>query len=355
MNVEKIGIMLDKKVISLNRRRRHTYERLAFYVEIGARLGLETVFFHADQINFATNKIKGYVWRDKKLVPSTFIIPKVIHNRLLSGKKATIFRIKKLEKISQVYNGIVTRNKWRVHKRLWGQDNLRHYIPETKLFRKQAFTDMLNKYSFIYIKPVVGSVGIGVARIERKAEGYFFYSSQTKESFQHVEELVQFVENWIKKKTYMIQQGIPLCKYRDRTFDVRVSIQKNQLHEWKISGMVAKLANPTNKLSNLAQGGRAVQLETVLGSLFATQSIPIIVRRLKAACFAIVEELEQHEPSIADLGLDMGIDRSGLPYFIEANVRDQRYSFFKAGEKAMFYQSYKTPLEYGATLYKKKK
>jgi len=353
--VEKIGIMLNKKVISLNKRRRHTYERLAFYVEIGARLGLETVFFHSSQINFATNKIKGYVWRDKKLVPSTFIIPKVIHNRVLSGKKDTIKRIKKLEKVSRVYNGIVTRNKWIVHKRLWTQDNLRHYLPETKLFRNRAFTDMLNKYDIIYVKPVIGSVGTGVARIEQKPDGYFFYSSQTSESFQHLEELVQFVEKWVNNKTYIIQQGIPLCKYQDRTFDVRVSIQKDQLHEWKISGMVAKLANLDNKLSNLAQGGSAEQLETVLGSLFATQSIPIVVRRLQTACFAIVEQLELNEPSLVDLGLDMGIDQFGLPYFIEANVRDQRYSFFKAGEKAMFYQTYETPLEFGATLYRKKK
>nr|WP_206766923.1 YheC/YheD family protein [Brevibacillus laterosporus] len=347
--------MLNKKVISLNKRRRHTYERLAFYVEIGARLGLETVFFHSSQINFATNKIKGYVWRDKKLVPSTFIIPKVIHNRVLSGKKDTIKRIKKLEKVSRVYNGIVTRNKWIVHKRLWTQDNLRHYLPETKLFRNRAFTDMLNKYDIIYVKPVIGSVGTGVARIEQKPDGYFFYSSQTSESFQHLEELVQFVEKWVNNKTYIIQQGIPLCKYQDRTFDVRVSIQKDQLHEWKISGMVAKLANLDNKLSNLAQGGSAEQLETVLGSLFATQSIPIVVRRLQTACFAIVEQLELNEPSLVDLGLDMGIDQFGLPYFIEANVRDQRYSFFKAGEKAMFYQTYETPLEFGATLYRKKK
>nr|WP_206763637.1 YheC/YheD family protein [Brevibacillus laterosporus] len=347
--------MLNKKVISLNKRRRHTYERLAFYVEIGARLGLETVFFHSSQINFATNKIKGYVWRDKKLVPSTFIIPKVIHNRVLSGKKDTIKRIKKLEKVSRVYNGIVTRNKWIVHKRLWTQDNLRHYLPETKLFRNRAFTDMLNKYDIIYVKPVIGSVGAGVARIEQKPDGYFFYSSQTSESFQHLEELVQFVEKWVKNKTYIVQQGIPLCKYQDRTFDVRVSIQKDQLHEWKISGMVAKLANLDNKLSNLAQGGSAEQLETVLGSLFATQSIPIVVRRLQTACFAIVEQLELNESSLVDLGLDMGIDQFGLPYFIEANVRDQRYSFFKAGEKAMFYQTYETPLEFGATLYRKKK
>ncbi|RFB37834.1 YheC/YheD family endospore coat-associated protein [Brevibacillus sp. VP] len=353
--MEKIGIMLNKKVISLNKRRRHTYERLAFYVEIGARLGLETVFFHSSQINFATNKIKGYVWRDKKLVPSTFIIPKVIHNRVLSGKKDTIKRIKKLEKVSRVYNGIVTRNKWIVHKRLWTQDNLRHYLPETKLFRNRAFTDMLNKYDIIYVKPVIGSVGTGVARIEQKPDGYFFYSSQTSESFQNLEELVQFVEKWVNNKTYIIQQGIPLCKYQDRTFDVRVSIQKDQLHEWKISGMVAKLANLDNKLSNLAQGGSAEQLEIVLGSLFATQSIPIVVRRLQTACFAIVEHLELNEPSLVDLGLDMGIDQFGLPYFIEANVRDQRYSFFKAGEKAMFYQTYETPLEFGATLYRKKK
>ncbi|RAP30022.1 hypothetical protein C2W64_02577 [Brevibacillus laterosporus] len=355
MNVEKIGIMLDWKVIYMNKQRQHTYERLGFYVEIGDRLGLKPVFFHPGQIDFATNKIKGYVWRNEKLVSSTFFIPKVIHNRVLSGNNDTNVRIKKLEKISRVYNGIVTRNKWKVHKSLWRQDDLRYYLPETKLFHKKAFFDMLNQYDILYVKPAIGSVGVGVARIEREAEGYAFYSSRTRKIFQRPKALLQFVEKWIGKKPFIIQQGISLCKYEDRTFDVRVSIQKNQQHEWEISGMVAKIANPENKLSNLAQGGSAEQLETVLSSLFSIQSIPIIIRRLQTACFAIVEQLERHEPSLVDLGLDMGIDRSGLPYFIEANVRDQRYSFFKADEKAMFYRSYEAPLEYGATLYKKKK
>jgi len=64
----------------------------------------------------------------------------------------------------------------------------------------------------------------------------------------------------------------------------------------------------------------------------------------------IAKQYSDHFQSLADLGMDMGIDDQGNPYLIEVNVRDQRYSFFKAGEKAMFKQTYRHPMEYAHTL-----
>jgi len=47
----------------------------------------------------------------------------------------------------------------------------------------------------------------------------------------------------------------------------------------------------------------------------------------------------------------MGVDQQGNPYLIEVNVRDQRYSFYKAGELEMFKNTYRRPLEYAKSLF----
>jgi len=91
-------------------------------------------------------------------------------------------------------------------------------------------------------------------------------------------------------------------------------------------------------------------LTEAIAESFNPESHPQIVERISDAAVKIAKQYGQHFRSLADLGMDMGIDDQGNPYLIEVNVRDQRYSFYKAGEKSMFKQTYRHPLEYAQTL-----
>ncbi|MGF9825413.1 YheC/YheD family protein, partial [Brevibacillus agri] len=136
---------------------------------------------------------------------------------------------------------------------------------------------------------------------------------------------------------------------------IRVSVQKNRERDWTVSGMVAKVANSKNKLSNLSRGGRAVPFTEAVATLFTPEQQAETIQRISEAAVAIAKQYGRHFSSLADLGMDMGIDEKGNPYLIEVNVRDQRYSFFKAGERAMFKQTYRHPLEYALTLLEEQK
>jgi len=58
-------------------------------------------------------------------------------------------------------------------------------------------------------------------------------------------------------------------------------------------------------------------------------------------------------PGLADIGFDMGIDKSGEIKLIEMNGRDQRITFKKAKLANTFYRTYLTPLQYAKFLLKK--
>jgi hypothetical protein len=347
--VKRIGIMLDWSLMQKGIAGKETYERLDYYVKIGKELELEPVFFHPLHVDLKANRVRGHFWNGTRLVPRIIRIPSVIHNRVLCGQPKPRAIIRQLSKRYKVYNEIVVRDKRRVHELLWKNERLRPYLPKTRPFTRPAFMKYLGRYRVVYVKPAVGSVGDGVVRIEKEGDQYLSVSSKLRRRTNKVT-LASEMERWVGHRRFLVQQGIPLAKYQDRTFDVRVSVQKNGSRKWCVSGMVAKVANPRNKLSNLARGGQAVPLDQVLSTLFTKDKAKQVKAELAYAAEQIAAEYEKHFPSLADLGMDMGIDIEGNPYLIEVNVRDQRYSFFEAGEIQMFQTTYRHPMEYGKSL-----
>lgn len=347
--MDRVGIMLDWEIIQKGIRGDKSYERLPYYVEIGKELGLEPVFFHPRHVLAGEGRVQGYFWNGSRLIPRLVHVPRVIHNRVLTGDRRSRDVIFRLSKKKMVFNGLVVRNKRKVHEMLWKNQRIRAYLPNTTAYSSQALATYLDANKVVYVKPAIGSVGIGVARIERHGENYHFISSKMRKIVSRPR-LHQVVKKWVGNKRFLIQQGIPLARFEGKTYDIRVSVQKNGEREWTVSGMVAKVANQKNQLSNLSRGGRAYPLVAVMQKTFLPEEQAMIIGRIEEAAIEIAKTYGRHFPSLADLGMDMGIDQSGHPFLIEVNVRDQRYSFFKAGEKEMFKQTYRRPLEYAKSL-----
>lgn len=348
--MKSIGIMLDWSIFEKEKAGKRTYESLPYYVEIGKELGLEPVFFHPTHVNLRTGKVRGHFWNGNKLVQKVVPIPRVIHNRVLSSQIATRQVIRQLSKRSKVFNEIVVRDKGKVHWMMWNNPLVRQYLPVTAVYSHQAFLQFLRDYPVFYVKPAIGSIGDGVVRIERIGNQYLFISSGVRKLLT-TQALIGEVTRLVGNRKFLIQQAIPLATYEGSTFDIRISVQKNGERKWVVSGMVAKVANPDNKLSNLARGGQAVRMDQVFSKLFDRNKMIEVVIKLLSASIEIAKQYEKYFPSLADLGLDMGVDNTGKPYLIEINVRDQRYSFFKAGELEMFKKTYRHPLEYARSFY----
>jgi len=352
--VKRIGIMLDWELMQKGIAGKRSYERLDYYVEIGKELGLEPVFFHPRHVKWKARKVLGHFWSGRRLIPRLVSIPQVIHNRVLSGQKPVRATIKKLSKHYQVYNGIVVRDKLRVHRLLWENPILRPFLPRTDRFTPETVERFLGKHGVFYVKPSIGSVGDGVLRVERQGETYRLISHKLRKRVRK-HAVRKELRHWVANRRFLVQQGISLATYEDKTFDIRVSVQKNGNHVWCVSGMVAKVANAHNKLSNLARGGTAVPLNVVLSRLFNQEMVQQIRYKLQYTAIEIAKQYAKHFPSLADLGMDMGIDQRGNPFLIEVNVRDQRYSFYEAGEIELFRMTYRHPLEYGKSLMTKAK
>src|SRR5690606_15874855 len=124
----------------------------------------------------------------------------------------------------------------------WNNPQLRLYLPETKRYSRNNLEFFLNRHPVIYVKRVIGYIGHGVVRIERHGDKYRWISAD-KQAWLSRTGLLRQMERWVKQRKYIIQQGIRLASYKENTFDIRVSVQKNEEQQWAISGMVAKVAN----------------------------------------------------------------------------------------------------------------
>jgi hypothetical protein len=212
-------------------------------------------------------------------------------------------------------------SKMTKEKPLMDDQNISPYVPETRWFHASNLRRMLNTYSTLYIKPDKGSGGHGIVRIRSKkdVEHLISYRQATKKCPTN-KVLFEVKKLLHPQKRYIIQQGIALATYRQRPFDLRVVLQK-PFRRWQLNWMSAKIApRRTSIVTNIAQGAVDAKIVPTIQQADQSFNVSKVLADLRKVSFQIAEKLGAHFP-FRVVGLDMGIDRSGKIWFIEANTR----------------------------------
>ncbi|MFB5761759.1 YheC/YheD family protein [Paenibacillus medicaginis] len=196
------------------------------------------------------------------------------------------------------------------------------HIPQTVKYSSEELRRMLERYKFVFIKPVKGGGGHGVIKVGRHTSGYYCTRLSQTYRCSHFEELARVLSTIKLKRPYLIQQGIELATIGGRPIDYRVKTVKNGGH-WEFRAMVGRLARPGLVVTNLCKGGTllpgAVGLKRSLRG-FSARAKRREMRELTMLCISV---LEAHFPGIGQLGFDYGIDRSGRIWILEVNTRPQ--------------------------------
>lgn len=122
------------------------------------------------------------------------------------------------------------------------------------------------------------------------------------------------------RKKYLVQQGIEFATYRRRPFDVRLVLQK-PLNRWLVTLMTAKVAPRKNSfVTNIAKGGKDHHVLKTLRGIDQRLNTLETLRELVDVSHQIVQVLNSRFP-LQIVGLDMGIDKRGKIWFIEANTK----------------------------------
>ncbi|WP_274468448.1 MULTISPECIES: YheC/YheD family protein [unclassified Paenibacillus] len=344
-----VGVLLDLKTYKGIPRGRTGNERLALYDKAGRMLGLKPFYMCLHYVN--GKWALGYSYKRKKYKLIRRAIPKVTHNRAITLTPYLKRKLKLLSRSSNVFNRQNRYDKHLIHKLVLGHASLSKYLPESVKYSRRRLENAMTKHASLFIKPTNSSVGNGIIKISRHASGAWkMYGIFRKPKLVSCKQAVAYIGNAVRKKTYMIQEAIPLATYRGRPYDLRVSVQRGEHGQWQITGIVGKVAASGRHVTNVAKGGSVKRSE----ELFKASGLnpEQVKHELHQATLAIAKHLSNHLPHLADLGLDVGVDQNGNVKLIEVNGRDQRYSFKKANMRRTFYQTYETPLRYAKYLMK---
>lgn len=285
---------------------------------------------HHDYVNGFMYSLTKKNWTEGKLP-----VPHVVHNRIHSrlverSEKATQF-FEKLNQAKIPYFNERFLNKWHVYEVLSSHEHLLPYLPETKLLNgRRTFEDMVNKYNLLFLKPVHGSQGKNIFKVEPKEErfllDYSTFSGEIEKEYPTIQLLYEAIQPRLQKQRYIIQQGIPLLAYEEeRPLDFRLLCHRTSETEWGVTSLVARVSSKNEFVSNLSRGGELFKIDKALVDHFEKKAILQIDQLLREIAIEAALIIDNHTNGIyGEFGIDLAIDKDGKPWIIEINTKPSK-------------------------------
>lgn len=218
-------------------------------------------------------------------------------------------------------------NKWLKTKAILRDAKVRPWVPETRPMNLNSLRAMLRRHRMVYVKPVSGSYGNGVMRVEYAGGRYAYQVEHTKRQFATIGGLYASILRHKRKRPYLVQRGIHLLKYKGRRFDIRVMVQRNPKGRWETTGVIGRVAHPRKIVTNFHSGGKPTALRTLLSPLMSSPFRTRIENRVSKVGYDAAIALHRAYPGLNMVGADIGLDTAYRPWIIELNTMPDPYLF----------------------------
>ncbi|MHA7964918.1 YheC/YheD family protein [Paenibacillus sp. CAU 1782] len=228
------------------------------------------------------------------------------------------------------------RSKWAKTKVLMKSPRLAPSIPLTKVFNRDSLRSLLQNYEMVYVKPMSGTFGKGVIRVESTHDSSFRYQTGTNEqNASSFDELYRGLRRITGTRKYLVQQGIHLLKHRKRRFDLRVMVQRNPRGSWETTGVIGRLSHPDKIVTNYHNGGTMMSFQQLMSGHLSKGEMTGYLSKLQTLGVAIGKQLSTAYPGLKELGVDVAIDTGLRPWVLEVNTKPHPYIFNKLSDKSM--------------------
>jgi hypothetical protein len=347
-------------------------EELSFFRKLcvnGRKLGLEVLVFTPDDVHeskgprihaLSYNPEKGK-WERKWTSFPPIIYDRARYHGVSNYRKLKAFRERhtKLRYISRPMA-----NKWTMHRILSEHDQIKPHMPDTEKFEDaKSIANFVKKHSIVYMKPMNGTGGRGILRLQRLPGGEHCLL-QGRDPNRRIllpqkvtpEQITSRVTGWKLGHRYILQQGIPLQLKDGRVHDFRMLVQKDSTGVWQVTGCAGRVGPKRSVTSNLHGGGSATPMETLLKRRFGSQAK---VDQIKQSAYTlglnVVKHLEEKFGRLCEVGIDLAVDPKGHVWLLEVNPKPSREVFYRIGETETYRRAITRPLEYALWLLKQKK
>ncbi len=305
-----------------------------FFQEMATYCEQNYIFFYVFPIQKVSGlHVRGYRWKKSKWEEQWLPLPDVFYNRIPTRKleksveAEQLFALCREQQIKYFNEQFL--NKWEVYRTLHEHPEITPYLPETVLYEKASDLDkMLQKHSTLFVKPISGSLGRRITRIQHENGKYSvnqssFWPEENNES--SLLSLFRLVLPRIKKEHFIIQQGIDLISLHRRPIDFRVLCIKDRTGIWKARSVVARISAEERFVSNVAMGGKLNRPQEILRLFFNRHDsigLQKLLVDLSLQCATIIEQ-NQHG-NYGEFGVDLAVDEAGKPWILEMNTKPSK-------------------------------
>ncbi|WP_244996326.1 YheC/YheD family protein [Paenibacillus sp. FSL W8-0186] len=352
--------MNDKKQLE----ERHIYQKM---IVEGQKMGLDVFVFTPMDVHHEKKLIHSLQFdlKSKKWSRKWRSFPNLIFDR---GRIQKNKRFEQLVKFRNRYNSSFTflnrpiRDKWAIYQLLSSKPRFRPHLPETAIFQNMSDVyRFMRNYSCVYVKPMQGTGGRGILRVDRLGKELYLIQGRTlarkiiPAQKMHKARLAPYLIRWKAKKNYLVQQGIEIKLPNGRVHDFRMLVQKNGAGKWAVTGCAGRVGPPRSVTSNLHGGGHAVPMNTLLKLASHSEEKRVEIRRTaEKLSIDVAATLEANYGALCELALDLAIDPSGKVYLLEVNPKPAREVFNQSGDPEAYRAAIARPLEYAMWLHKQK-
>ncbi|MCY0889156.1 MAG: YheC/YheD family protein [Alicyclobacillaceae bacterium] len=335
-------------------------------IEQARQLNMRAYVFRLQDVHFEERKIDAYEWDEEHFSPVKIPFPDVIYDQLASRKIERNPGLQKRRKqLSETFTSRLFNDgffdKWQVYEWLSRDPTLIPVLPATKRQSGvEAARKFLERHSIAFWKPIHGSLGVGIIRLERHGDGRIEYQwKKSRESVVHgkvmnFEELEKKFRQRFKRRQYIWQEGISLAAVNGRSFDVRILMQRDGSGAWKRTKVFARLARKGDFTSNLSGGGEACPLDSLLVPLWPDKAFRRRLRqRLNELARRVVQQMESEcQTPLGELGIDIGVNQSGRLFVIEVNSKPHKSASTETGRQDLVDLSFARPMQFARFLAK---
>lgn len=333
---------------------------------IGHKQGLLVFVFSPEQIDWSSGTVSGYSigasagrWSRKR-----YPLPDLIYDRCFFRTKTSYLayrsHVRKLRRLRSVtFLGHGLHGKRQVHDILSGDGDIARYLPQTRLFDSlPELKRWLSERGQLFMKPQGGSQGRNVLHIRAAPFGPYPIVVKGRNAgnrlFRCGFTSTMQLYRWLKERTagrrYMMQPYLELTTSAGEPFDIRSFVQKNKDGRWQLIGMAMRKGKPGSLTSNLHGGGHAEQVWPFLQEHYGEKAADIM-ENMQALSMRIAETLEREHGRLVELGIDLGIDKSGELWILEANSKPGRTIFLHTQDKPARRLAISNPIHYACYLW----
>lgn len=326
---------------------------------IANKMGLEVIVFTPEDVSKDHTKVYAYIYdiTAKKWRRRWTPIPHYVFDRCRIQQTHRMYMLKQFKAMHpeiKFFNRPLG-NKWSLHKKIMEDTTLARNLPETIPYQGlSSIIKMLKKHPLIYIKPINGTGGRGIIRIQKNSINTVSISGRDlnrriiHEQTVKIAQLPKSLVKWrLHEIKYIVQQGIMLVLPNGRVHDYRVLVQKNSQGDWEVSGVAGRVGALYSVTANLHGGGTAHTMDELLSHFIEkTVNLDTIKEELNTLCLQLCPYLENYAGSLYELAIDIAIDKKGNIWIIEINPKPAREVFKQIGDNQTYVKAIKRPLEY---------